>query len=65
MAAKAAVCCEHCEHMDEFTVECRPSIADVIAKEAEQSITWANNFFKIPCPHTGHAAIGKNWYEIH
>lgn len=50
---------------DEFTVECKPSIADVVAKEAEQSITWANNYFKIPCPHLGHAVIGKNWYEIH
>ena len=51
--------------MDEFTVECRPSIADVIAKEAEQSITWANKHFKINCVHVGHAKIGKNWYEIH
>ena len=50
---------------DEFTVECRPEVSSVIAKEAEQSITWANNYFKIPCPHLGHAAIGKNWYEIH
>ena len=50
---------------DEFTVECRPEISSVIAKEAEQSITWANNYFKIPCPHLGHAAIGKNWYDVH
>ena len=50
---------------DEFTVECRPEFSSVIAKEAEQSITWANNYFKIPCPHLGHAAIGKNWYDVH
>ena len=50
---------------DEFTVECRPELSSVIAKEAEQSITWANNYFKIPCPHLGHAAIGKNWYDVH
>ncbi len=54
-----------CFYHDEFTVECKPSIADVVAKEAEQSITWANNYFKIPCPHLGHAAIGKNWYDVH
>ena len=54
-----------CFYHDEFTVECKPSLADVVAKEAEQSITWANNYFKIPCPHLGHAAIGKNWFAIH
>ena len=54
-----------CWYHDEFTVECRPEIATVVAREAEQSITWANSYFKSPCPHLGHAAIGLNWYEIH
>lgn len=54
-----------CWYHDEFTVECKPEIASIVAHEAEQSITWANNFFKNPCPHIGHAAIGKTWYDIH
>lgn len=54
-----------CWYHDEFTVECKPEISGVISQEAEQSITWANSYFKIPCPHLGHAAVGKNWYEIH
>ena len=54
-----------CWYHDEFTVECVPSIAKVVAREAEQSITWANKHFKINCVHVGHAKIGKNWYEIH
>lgn len=50
---------------DEYQVECKEEIKHIVASEAEQSITWANKFFKIPCPHIGHATIGKNWFETH
>jgi hypothetical protein len=48
-----------------FFVECREEIAKDVAKLAEESITWAGEFYKIPCPHLGNAQIGKNWWEIH
>lgn len=54
-----------CWYHDEFTVECKKEIAKTVAHEAEQSIAWANAFFKVPCPHIGHAQIGNNWYSIH
>lgn len=54
-----------CWYHDEFTVECDEDIAELVAKEAEESIAWAGRFYKISCPHIGDAKIGKNWYEIH
>lgn len=54
-----------CWYHDEFTVECKESIAKIVAELAEFSIAWAGRFYNIPCPHIGQAAIGKNWYEIH
>jgi hypothetical protein len=50
---------------DEYTIECRQGLAPIVAKVAEQAITWAGEFFKIPCPHKGQAAAGDNWYDIH
>lgn len=54
-----------CWYHDEYTIECREEIAKDVAYCSEQAIAWAGNFFKIPCPHLGHAAIGKSWYAIH
>lgn len=54
-----------CWYHDEYTIECRKEIAKHVAELAEYAIEWAGRFFKIPCPHVGHAAIGSNWYEIH
>jgi DNA polymerase-1 len=54
-----------CWYHDEFTVECDVAIADIVKKESEDSIAWAGNYFKIPCPHLGHGKSGKNWYAIH
>jgi hypothetical protein len=50
---------------DEYTVECRPEIAEDVKQISEQAIAWANAYFNIPCPHIGHGAIGKNWYDVH
>jgi len=50
---------------DEFTCECDEDIADIVAKEAEDAIAWAGNFYNISCPHVGDSKIGRNWYEIH
>lgn len=53
------------EHLDEYTVECDPDIADEVARLSEEAITWAGNYFKIRCPHIGQAAIGNSWYAVH
>ena len=50
---------------DEYQVECKEEIAGVVAHESEDAIAWANRFFKIPCPHIGHATIGRSWFETH
>lgn len=54
-----------CWYHDEYTIECRPEISEVVAHEAEDAIRWANQYFKNSCPHIGHASIGINWYSIH
>lgn len=54
-----------CWYHDEYTIECRAEIAEDVKKISEQAIAWAGEFFKIPCPHVGQGAIGKNWYDIH
>jgi hypothetical protein len=46
-------------------VECDENIAHVVKKESEDSIVWAGNYFKIPCPHLGQGKIGTDWYKIH
>jgi DNA polymerase-1 len=50
---------------DEFNVEVKEEYAEIVARNAEESIAWAGRFYKIPCPHLGQAKIGRNWYDIH
>jgi DNA polymerase I len=54
-----------CWYHDEYTIECREEIAEDVKLISEQAIAWAGEYFKIPCPHVGQGAIGKNWYDIH
>lgn len=54
-----------CWYHDEYTVECKPEIAEDVKRISEESIAWAGNYFKIVCPHVGDGKIGKNWYEVH
>lgn len=54
-----------CWMHDEFTIECKPEIADEVKRIAEESIVWAGEFFKILCPHIGDGKIGTDWYSIH
>lgn len=54
-----------CWYHDEFTAEVRKDIAEDVKLIAEEAIAWAGRFYKIPCPHVGSGAIGKNWYAIH
>lgn len=50
---------------DEYTFEVKEKYAKLVAKHCEEAIKWAGEFFKITCPHLGHAAIGKDWFSIH
>jgi len=54
-----------CWYHDEWTIECRPEIAEELGQLGEQAIEWAGRFFNIDCPHKGKSKIGENWYEIH
>lgn len=54
-----------CWYHDEFTIECRPEIAEKVKQVSEESIAWAGRFFKIVCPHVGDGKIGKTWFDVH
>ncbi len=61
----AGVPCEYAEHMDEFTIECKPEYAELVKEVSENAIVWAGKFYKIICPHKGDGKIGNNWYAVH
>lgn len=50
---------------DEFTIECKPELADEVGKISAEAIAWAGRHFDILCPHIGEPAVGRNWKEIH
>ena len=54
-----------CFYHDEYTIECKEEIAEDVAAIAEQCIVDAGTFYNIQCPHSGDAAIGKTWWDIH
>ena len=54
-----------CWYHDEYTIECKESIAEDVKKISEDCIRDAGAFYNISCPHAGEGAIGKNWYSIH
>ena len=54
-----------CFYHDEYTVECDEGISEIVAKESEDAIAWAGEYYKIACPHLGHAKKGKSWFSIH
>lgn len=54
-----------CWYHDEYTIECKPEIAEDVKKMAEEAIVWAGKFYNILCPHIGDGKIGDSWYAIH
>jgi DNA polymerase I-like protein with 3'-5' exonuclease and polymerase domains len=50
---------------DEWQILARTSYENVVADVAIQSITKAAIYFKLLCPFTGEARVGKNWMETH
>lgn len=58
----AYVCWMH----DEYTIECREEIKDVVFKWAEWAIGRAGEYFHLTsCPQEGEATIGRTWYDVH
>lgn len=54
-----------CWYHDEWTVECKPAIANHVAQLATRAIEWAGEYLNIACPHAGNAQIGGSWADIH
>ena len=54
-----------CHYHDEFTIECKPELAEMVKQVSEEAIAWAGRFYNILCPHKGDGKIGGNWYEVH
>jgi DNA polymerase I-like protein with 3'-5' exonuclease and polymerase domains len=50
---------------DEFQIECKADIADLVGKAGVQSIRDAGVAFKLRCPLDGEYKIGRNWKETH
>lgn len=51
---------------DEYTIECREGLADIIKPMAEQAIADAGLHFGLTtCPQKGEADVGDNWFAIH
>ncbi len=50
---------------DEVDLECKPEIAEDVARICEECIARAGRYYKINCPHKGEASIGANWFECH
>jgi DNA polymerase I-like protein with 3'-5' exonuclease and polymerase domains len=50
---------------DEWQILARTSYENFVADAAVQSITKAAEYFKLLCPFTGEARVGKNWMDTH
>lgn len=50
---------------DEWQIECRAELAEVIGKTAVESIRAAGVFFNFRCPLDGEYKVGKSWAETH
>jgi len=61
----AAVCCEHCEHLDEAEFEAEEPIAEEIGEMIVKAIAWAGKFLKLNVPLDGESKTGKSWMEVH
>jgi DNA polymerase I-like protein with 3'-5' exonuclease and polymerase domains len=55
-----------CWYHDEYTIECREELVDIIEPMAEQAIADAGKLFGLTyCPQVGEAEHGSNWWDIH
>lgn len=50
---------------DEFQIEVKKDVAEIVAKMAPEAIQRAGHYFNFRCPLDGEAKIGNNWKETH
>ena len=50
---------------DEWQIECRPDIAELVGKTAKEAVTKAGEHFKYRCRLDGDYCIGVNWHDTH
>jgi DNA polymerase I-like protein with 3'-5' exonuclease and polymerase domains len=63
---KPGVDYEFCANVhDEWQIECRPEIAEVVGKTAVEAIRKAGEHFKFRIPLDGEFKIGKTWADTH
>lgn len=50
---------------DEFQIECKPEVADLVADLGPKAIQNAGKHYDFRCPLDGEAKVGDNWAETH
>jgi DNA polymerase I-like protein with 3'-5' exonuclease and polymerase domains len=50
---------------DEFQIECRADIADLVGQAGKQAIIDAGLSYNLRCPLDGEYKVGRNWRETH
>jgi DNA polymerase I len=50
---------------DEFQIECKADIADLVGQAGKQAIIDAGIAYNLRCPLDGEYKIGRNWRETH
>jgi DNA polymerase I-like protein with 3'-5' exonuclease and polymerase domains len=50
---------------DEFQIECKAEIADLVGQAGKQAIIDAGLAYELRCPLDGEYKVGRNWRETH
>jgi len=50
---------------DEFQIECKADIADLVGQAGKQAIIEAGIAYNLRCPLDGEYKVGRNWRETH
>lgn len=50
---------------DEFQIECKADIADLVGQAGKQAIIEAGVAYNLRCPLDGEYKVGRNWRETH
>lgn len=50
---------------DEFQIECKADIADLVGQAGKQAIREAGLAYNLRCPLDGEYKVGRNWRETH
>jgi len=50
---------------DEVVIECRPDVAEAMAREFREAIVKVTDDLKLKCRLDGESKVGQNWLEVH